>query len=391
MKRLKIGYVISYAEEHNNFGSMLQAYALLKKMQDLGHDVKIIRYIRKRSLFDKVVLLYRMVQCKETKQKIILLKRKISVYKSKYFYNNIKIRSTYVNIFKELYLKPHFCIFRGYDDLKKSSILFDVVVVGSDQVWSPLSLYTRFTNLLFVDDLTPKISYASSFGVSTIPKSQLLDTAYYLNRFNDISTREMSGKEIVETISNKKAEVVADPTLLMSSKEWIDFIFDVKIEETQPYIFCYLLGGNKMHRAEILKFQQKTGLKIVTIRHMDEYLKVDETFGDYAPYNVGPKEFIKYIQNAEYVFTDSFHCTAFSLQFNRKFMTFYRYNSNEIHSRNTRITSLLCIVGLENRIYSRNIFEVMDHIDYDVVNEKLNKFRLSSQEFLIRSFTNITV
>lgn len=385
MSTKKIGYVISYAEDQNNYGCSLQAYALLKQMQNLGYNVEIIRYLRKRSLFDKIYLVFKMIQCHETKNKIEKLKRKISIIKPKQIQINNKIRSSYVREFKESYIKPYFQICIGYEKLKKSSLMYDVVIVGSDQVWSPLSLYSKFTNLLFVDDNIPKISYASSFGVSEIPKNQIKETAFYLNRFNFISTREISGKKIVESISNQKAEVVADPTLLMTKKEWVSFIEDTKIDINEPYIFCYFLGENQTCREEVVRLQRKTGLKIVTIRHMDIYLKTDEQFGDFAPYNVGPKEFLKYIQNAEYVCTDSFHCTAFALQFEKKFMTFYRYKKNSKHSRNTRIDSLLSIVDLNNRIYSGDIFQISNPIDYITVNKKLSNLRDLSHDFLANS------
>ena len=390
MNKKKIGYVISYEDGHNNYGSSLQAYALLKKIKDLGYDVEIIRYITKRTAFDKIVLLYKMVQCYETKHKFMLLKKKLFLmFNEKYKrYENVRTKS--VNLFKEEFIIPYFRVCIGYLELQNCSALYDTVIVGSDQVWSPLSLYSKFTNLLFVDDKTPKISYASSFGVSKIPKIQLKETASYLNRFNYISTRETSGKEIIESISDKKAEVVADPTLLMTSNEWIDFIKDVKNEISEPYIFCYLLGRNEGYRDEILKLQKKTGLKIVAIRHIDEFIKIDEKFGDYAPYNVGPKEFLKYIQNAEYVCTDSFHCTVFSLQFKRNFMTFYRYSNVSLQSRNTRIDSVLSITGLTNRIYSGNIFEISNPIEYNLVNEKLDMLRSSSYNFLANSIKKAT-
>ena len=156
------------------------------------------------------------------------------------------------------------------------------------------------------------------------------------------------------------------------------------------HIFCYLLGRNEGYRDEILKLQKKTGLKIVAIRHIDEFIKIDEKFGDYAPYNVGPKEFLKYIQNAEYVCTDSFHCTVFSLQFKRNFMTFYRYSNVSLQSRNTRIDSVLSITGLTNRIYSGNIFEISNPIEYNLVNEKLDMLRSSSYNFLANSIKKAT-
>ncbi|MEL7587600.1 MAG: polysaccharide pyruvyl transferase family protein, partial [Prolixibacteraceae bacterium] len=241
----KIGYVISYAEGHNNYGSSLQAYALLSKLLILGYDVEIIRYINQRTLLDQIVLLYKMVQCYETKHKFMILRKKLFLMLNRHYKNNECIRTSSVNLFKEEFLIPYFRVCNSYNELRKCSKRYDTVIVGSDQVWSPLSLYSKFTNLLFVDDQIPRISYASSFGVSKVPKIQIKETAFYLNRFNYISTRETSGKKIIESLTDKKAKVVADPTLLMRGSEWIDFIKNTKIDVSEPYIFCYLLGKNK--------------------------------------------------------------------------------------------------------------------------------------------------
>ena len=101
-------------------------------------------------------------------------------------------------------------------------------------------------------------------------------------------------------------------------------------------------------------------------------------FRSEAPYNVGPKEFIRLIRDAEYVFTDSFHCTVFSILHAKKFFTFRRYNNDSIVSTNGRIYSLLSLVGEENRLLKGDEepkdMLAMD-IDYKKVHEKLAELR----------------
>ena len=115
---------------------------------------------------------------------------------------------------------------------------------------------------------------------------------------------------------------------------------------------------------------------------MDEYVPSDEQFGDEAPYSVDPNDFLKYISGAAYVLTDSFHCSAFSIQFKRKFMTFYRFKSSSKGSRNSRIDSLLGIFGLQDRLYQGDVMKVMENIDYIKVHKMLKVYRETSIEFL---------
>src|SRR5690606_15601322 len=230
----------------------------------------------------------------------------------------------------------------------------------------------------------PKLAYASSFGVSEIPSFQRKATGKYLDRFAFIGVREQQGKVIVDTLSNNVAKVVADPTLLLSRKEWEEEIADARPNEKEPYIFCYFLGSNQESRRAVNALKAKTGYKIITIRHMDEYVTEDEAFGDEAPYFVDPNDFVKYVSRAAYVCTDSFHCTIFSIIFQRQFMTFYRFVNTSKTSRNSRIDSLFEVLGIDReRIYGDDICKVIDNkIDYAAVGIKLNDLREDSLKFL---------
>ena len=187
----------------------------------------------------------------------------------------IKQRIDAVEQYKKLKLYPLFHNYVGFESLVKGTYQYSTVIVGSDQVWTPLSLPNKFFNLLFVDDSIRKVAYASSFGVSDIPDFQKKATGEYLDRFAYIGVREQRGKEIVDSLSHKKAQVVADPTLLLSRDEWEKEIEDSKVNETEPYIFCYFLGTNQDARKAVNELKAKTGLKIITLRHMDEYVPED--------------------------------------------------------------------------------------------------------------------
>lgn len=138
------------------------------------------------------------------------------------------------------------------------------------------------------------------------------------------------------------------------------------------------LGTNQEAREAVNNLRDQTGYKVVAIRHMDEFVPSDDVFGDEAPYNVSPNDFIKYISEASYICTDSFHCTVFSIIFQRKFLTFYRFKKHSLTSRNSRIDSLLEYFDLSDRLYNGDICSIKNNIDYNDVNRKLSILREES-------------
>lgn len=385
MENKKIGCVIAYTEGHNNYGTSLQGYAMLKKIQQLGYEVEVIHYEKRLTLPQKIKFVANAIRAGEWKN----IKKRLTAKQIKKQYPqyaaNIAERTKAVNAYKAKKLLPLFHTYVGYDALHKGSLNYDAVVVGSDQVWTPMSLPNKFFNLLFVDDSVRKVAYASSFGVSEIPAFQRKATGMYLDRFYRIGVREERGKEIVEELSHQKATVVADPTLLLTREEWEAEISDARPNESEPYIFCYFLGTNQEARKAANELKEKTGYKIITIRHMDEYVPEDEQFGDEAPYNIDPNDFVKYISKAAYVCTDSFHCTVFSILFHRQFMTFYRFSASCKTGRNSRIDSLFSITGINKaHIYGGDISLIDQPISWKTVDEKLEPFRVGSLDFLTK-------
>ncbi len=390
LNKKKIGCVIAYAPDHNNYGTSLQGYATLKKIEQLGYDCEVIQYIKQPTLCQKVGFVASAAKAGYLKTIVNRVIAQRGIKKANYLLDSFKQRTTAVNEYKAKKLEPYFHKYIGYRELQTGSLNYDAVVVGSDQVWTPMSLYNKYFNLLFVDDSVKKVAYASSFGVSEIPKSQIKATATYLDRFAQIGVREERGKEIVDSLSKNKAKVVTDPTLLLTREEWTNEISDSRVDEREPYIFVYFLGHNPQSRAAVNELKQKTGYKVITIRHMDEYVEADETFGDEAPYYVDPNDFVKYISQAEYVCTDSFHCSVFSIIFHRQFMTFYRFAQGAKASRNSRIDSLFNVLGInKERIYTGEICKTINNsIDYNPVDERLENLRNDSIQFLSDALKN---
>lgn len=374
----RIGCVIAYREGQNNYGTSLQGYAMLKTLIQMGYEVEVINYIKQFSLLEKIEWVVNSYRCGFGIKVNIRRQSRPMDYAS-----NIAERTRTVNSYKAEKLLPFFRDYKGYEALCKGSKNYDAVIVGSDQVWLPTGLPTKFFNLLFVDDHIRKIAYASSFGVQEIPNFQKKATGAYLDRFYKIGVREQRGKEIVDSLSHKTAQVVADPTLLLSREDWQAEISSAIINDKEPYMFCYLISENEDARNKASELAKQKGLKIICIRHLEKYRSVDETYGDEAPYNVGPNEFVKYICNAEYVVTDSFHCTVFSHIFHKKFLTFYRTVAGK-NAKNSRIDSLISVLGSNpKRLYSIGGLDGIDSmVDWDIVDQNLLKLRESSINFI---------
>ena len=376
----KIGLVLAYGGI--NFGTLLQDYATVSKIREFGYACEVIRYKKHLSWIEKLKLIIWMIRIGDFSGQQRAFNKKWNIWRNKKYAQEREMRIKAGRRFGRKYLEPYFVEYNGYEELCKGSLNYSLVLVGSDQIWSLISLYGNYYNLMFVDDSVPKVSYASSFGVSKIPDFQKAGVRKYLNRFAMIGVREQSGKEIVDSLSVNKATVVADPTMLLTAEEWTSFIADSPVKMDSHYIFCYFLGTNIDARKAVNELKKRTGCIIVTIKHGDEYFEYDESFGDISLNDVDAKDFLKLIKEAEYVCTDSFHCSVFSILFHKQFMTFYRYSDQSKSSRNTRIDNLLGIFGLSDRIYCGNVDVIHNDIAYNDVERCLAEYRNFSLDFL---------
>jgi len=376
----KVGLCIVY--KNYNYGSILQSYATLLRLEELGIEYEIIRYNPVKNVRFYLKALPRLLNKDMAYSKMRSLKKKIGLKMHPTFAENEKLRR---KKFQE-FITEQFTSFskeiKSYQVLCEYAKDYDAVLVGSDQLWLPAGLATKFYNLMFVPSEVKKIAYAASFGISKIPFYQKKRTKEYLSRIEYISVREHSGQHIIEELTGRNVPVIVDPTLAISKKVWDMHVADEKLVN-EEYIFCYFLGGDNLYcRKEAEKLREKTGLKIVTLRHMDEYVEADEKFGDYALYQVGPKEFVNLIRNATYICTDSFHGSVFSIIYHKQFLAFERYKASSGNSRNSRLDSLFQQLGIERR-YKQDVYEEMIlPINYDLVEKNLSVLRCEAEVYL---------
>lgn len=386
MNKKQIGLAVCY--DTKNFGSQLQVLATDYKIRELGYDTQIIRYKKKPSLELILQTIPRFFNPMFVQGKLATKKRMNELKRHPEILEKVVIRNKRFENFVEEHFSNLSKWYIGWRNLKKSSDDFDAFLCGSDQLWLPQNLGSHFYTLEFVSDNKPKLAYATSFGVSQIPWFQKSRTRRYLNRFTALSTREIKGSSIIKKLTGRDAQVVCDPTLLMNSKEWDQTIAD-KCLVKEPYVFCYFLGKNEQHRIIATDFAKQKGLKIITCPFLDNFVEVDINFGDQRMFDVDAADFVNLIRHAEYVLTDSFHGTVFSILNHKQFITFNRFG-NEAGSRNSRIDSLCELLSLQNRRFSGNIYEQLEEtIDYSNTDKLLANIRNSSYMYLKEALESI--
>ena len=265
---------------------------------------------------------------------------------------------------------------RVYNNKTRYDILenkFDKIIVGSDQVWNYTCSGEYSTFLLdFVEenDNIDCYSYAASFGVPSIPKEHIDCYKQNIRKFKKISTREETGKKILTEQLNLDSSVVLDPTLLLNKEEWHQ---SLNINKAQKrYILTYFLDSSEELEQMAKAISKQTGFPIYNIS-----TSMKSFFGDKVIKNAGPKEWVEYFYNAEFIVTSSFHGTAFAINFEKQF---YTYAEN---SRASRIVDLLKTLNIEDRrISNANEIDLSKQINYKEVDIKLNEERNKSFEFI---------
>ena len=377
-----IGVCIKYM--HENYGGILQAYATVSFLENQHIEYELIRYTRKKSIMEALKDVPRLFNAVWFNSRIEGVQRRMSIKLHPEYARHDEERMKAFAGFKKRSFRVFSEEYVGYENLCHGGAKYTAVITGSDQLWSPAGLPTNYYNLMFVPEETLKISIASSFGVKEIPWYQKKRTKEYLERIQFVSMRENRGSEIVKELTGRTVPTILDPVFFLSREEWLEKIPNQRLY-SEPYIFAYFLGTNSKHREAVKAFAQENGLKVVALRHMDQYVSDDENFGDFAPYDVGPEDFLNYIRNAEYVFTDSFHGTAFSIINQKQFVVFNRYDNNASHSKNSRIDSICTNLGLEERRFESKgkIASIVSKpIDYVVVEGHFLKQKAITDQYI---------
>ncbi|MDZ4180970.1 MAG: polysaccharide pyruvyl transferase family protein [Coriobacteriia bacterium] len=385
---VRVAIVSCYDKE--NYGSMLQAYATQHYLEGMGAVAVTVdksgldREIAagRRSYYLQNVLNFDLYT---TKMGLVLHRVRQRINPS--FSASMRKRQLAFMDFAEsrFHLSPQTTSFA---DLSEYCKQFDAVVVGSDQLWLPVNIAGGFFTLSFVPDTTRRVSFATSFGISSLPGSFKERTAAFLRDFDSISVREESGRRIVEDLLGRSVEVVCDPTMLLTPDQWQAIEEEGFEIPDEPYVLCYFLGRNSWHRECARTLADREGCKIVALTHLDEYIAHDELYADFTPYDVGPADFVKLVRNAQFVCTDSFHGSIFSVLFGRQFFSFRRHSAATSFSTNSRLDTLLEGLGLERRLIENRVqfLEQADApIDFHSPHQEVAALKSRSHAYLRRA------
>ncbi|MDU4931096.1 MAG: polysaccharide pyruvyl transferase family protein [Enterococcus gallinarum] len=368
---MKVG--IQTIVDYNNYGNRLQNYAMQTILESYGFNVVTLKnnFINdKFQMKNKKEPVYLKILSLIKKRELIKkIKDKIDHKKKQNLFNTIdKKRSENFRLFTQNYIKETDIIFDVTNQDRLDELCdVDFFVIGSDQVWN--YSFPRFSDFDFLLTTTkPKISYAASFGVSNVPNDLNVFYAKGLNSLLYISVREKSGKNIVERLSEKKADVVLDPTLLLDKKQWEALISKNK-QYKEPFILTYFLNSPDAQTDKYIKnVAQKNNFRIKSLGSRE----------DEEMWTIDPSEFVNLFSQAQAIFTDSFHACVFSIIFEKYFEIFER--NTHYPSMNSRIDTLLSDLSLEDRWHEGNngIYD----IDYSTVAKKLSARRQESFRFL---------
>lgn len=316
-----------------NLGASLQAYALSVYLTDCGHDVQIINY--------KPVYLqhYRLTGVPNPAYDKPFLREayQIAKFPGRLYERLTSRRKKAFDVFTEQYLPVTKQMYVSCEDLRRNIPEADVYIAGSDQIWNPVFKNGHDPSffLQFVSAEKKKIAYAASFAVDVLSAEDQMRMKSWLRQFEAISVRESSGLKLLENMGLQGTQVV-DPVFLLGAEQWEK----VALKPTQTdYILVYDFDKSILIKKLALKLARKTGMKIVSVFPMED---ADLVWSD-----MGPREFLGAVQNAELVLSNSFHASAFSLIFHKEF-----YVVNRQEKINTRMRDLLESLGLSERLIS---------------------------------------
>lgn len=357
--------------QSQNYGTVLQAYALQSTLTGLGANARLVNYdpapwqrrnqsaLRKSKPFRAARVL---------QQRAMGVASFTSAEKDAAFR---KFASAFIDE-TEPVVSPA--------DFKALNSYFDAFVCGSDQVWSPRCFDPRYY-LDFVADDKPRIAYAPSFGCDSLPDTIAAAIAPLVSGFNALSARETAGARMVRDLSGRECKVVCDPVVLLGADEWRSISRHDTPLVSERYCLCYFLGRSEGNWKLARSIAKKKGLELVIIPVFNGDIKR----GGMVPSGVGPLEFLWLIDNASHVCTDSFHGLVFSTLLERDFSVFERFKPGTTASQNVRIESFLSLTGLEDRLIRWDAKDAscsVAQVNFARAETRISSLRQSSLEYL---------
>ena len=314
-----------------NVGCTLQAYATCEVLRRMGHRVEIIDYFYPNKIHHQDSL----------KRRLLHAANKLAGYV--FTGCEFESRKKRFDSFIREYL-PLSREFHSYRELKENPPEYDVYCAGSDQIWNPAFISEDDSFLCgFVPAGRKIISYASSFGISSLNEDQRVFYKKYLSRFESVSTREQQGVDIIKKELGLRTARCLDPTLLLDAEYWKNVSTRSSVRIDQPDLVIYGASNPDGETEKLArKLARQNGWRILRI-HGRPWQKW--TPGFYYRFDIGPLEFLKTFANAKCILTTTFHGTVFAVNFGVPFYSFVEHDSGD-----TRIRDVLELLGLDSRL-----------------------------------------
>lgn len=354
-----------------NLGASLQAFALQTYMTIEGYDYKIIDYkpaYRSQyfnlwsvsARFNKPIVRYLYLAAK-LPERLIALKTKRAFD---------EFTSNYLSLTKR---------YSSYEEILNDPPEADVYIVGSDMVWATFDPEDCGRDngffLRFGASNTKRISYAASFGSPVVHTDYIEKVKNNLKTFNAVSIRERTSLPLLSSLGRNDGVGVCDPVFLLSKQQWIEILDRDTIKRKAPievpYIFVYLTSKSESIKRIALDMKSATGWKVCAVG------SIKATWADRQVSHVGPLDFIRFLYNAEFIISNSFHATSFSLILEKNFCVVKRQDNI-----NERMKSVLCDYCLCERMVDKYSCELLKDIDYSVVRLKLSQIVTESKGWL---------
>lgn len=353
-----------------NYGSFLQAYGLRAVIEEMGHSVEFVDYLPEPSLVPET----QMSDISRWATKVKSITRLAS--SSYRQYRNKQIRMN--NSFSEFHdaFQREFLPMLGVGEQRKYRPELDALVIGSDEVFNctQAGAQVGYSLQLFGKDHCAKklVSYAASFGTTTFEKLNRYQVAdevgKYLKGFDAISVRDENSYEIVKTLIGRAAGQHIDPVLLYDFPE----VEKIRIPQ-KDYMVVYAYAGRiqDAEAEEICRFARKHKKRILCLGFYqpfcDEYVRAS------------PLEVLSYIKHADYVVTDTFHGTVFSIKYQVPFATIIRESNQQklsdlLHRFRLDARRVLLLSELENILCA--------DMDYNCVKELLGQYQVDARKYL---------
>lgn len=373
MNKTKIGILTFHAS--HNCGSMMQAYAMQRLLNNLGFENEIIDF-QNEGQKDMYAVIHKKITTKKIIKNIILWPHYITLKKHWNDYEYFMKKN--LKLSKEKYTKTK--------EIYKTVNEYDTVICGADQIWNITIKDADDAYFLpFKNNKLKKISYAPSFGAKEINKYSTCPEKYakYLKDFDFLSIREKNGQKWIEEMIGKRIPVVLDPTLMIDQAEY------EKIRESSgisgDYIFYYAPTYSRKLDCFVKKISKKYNLPVIVWNSKEYYLKSEFLNGFKMSKHQHPGIYYDLICNAKLVITTSFHGTIFSTIARKRF---WILKNGDMYTTDDRVITLINQLGIADRLIEPSFNENFDYlkmVDYHKYESKLTLLRNESFNYLKKS------